>query len=107
MKITKDKAEELLRKDLEEFSSGVSKLLKFVVAQHEFDALVSLAYNIGISAFKRSTLLKLLNGKNFTDAAEQFLKWNKAKGKVLAGLKRRRQAERHLFLTGTLKFNFA
>ncbi|KQD16250.1 lysozyme [Acinetobacter baumannii] len=68
------------------------------LTQNQFDALVSLAYNIGSGAFKGSTLLKLLNKGDYKGAADQFLVWNKAGGKVMKGLVRRREAERALFL---------
>ena len=68
-----------------------------VLTQNEFDACVSLCFNIGCAAFTGSTLLKLLNGHNFDSAALEFEKWNKQHGKVLAGLTRRREAEAKLF----------
>ena len=67
------------------------------LTQNQFDALVSLTYNIGSGAFNNSTLLKLNKG-DYQGAADQFLVWNKADGKVMKGLVRRREAERALFL---------
>ncbi len=66
--------------------------------QNQFDALVSLTYNIGSGAFNNSTLLKKLNKGDYQGAADQFLVWNKAGGKVMKGLVRRREAEQALFL---------
>ena len=80
------------------FSSGVSKLLKIQVTQNQFDALVDFAYNVGIGNLKSSTLLKKVNAKNFSGAALEFIKWNKADGKVLPGLTKRRTAEKDLFI---------
>lgn len=67
------------------------------LTQWEFDACVSLCYNIGIDAFRKSTLAKLLNESNYDGASEQFLRWNKQAGHELAGLTKRREAERTLF----------
>ena len=97
MKITAAWAEELLRDDLAEFEAAVNGLVKVRLCQHQFDALVSLAFNIDARAFSDSTLLRLLNSGMYDDAALQFQRWNKAGGRVLAGLTRRRMAERKLF----------
>jgi lysozyme len=95
---TKEQAEARLRFDLEVFEKGVEAVITVPVTDNQFSAMVSLSYNIGISAFRKSTLLKLLNSKDYQGAADQFLRWNKAGGKELAGLTRRRNAERELFL---------
>ena len=101
MKITKQKAEQLLRKDLEQFEKAVSAAVKVPINQNQFDALVSFSYNCGAGALRKSTLLRKLNQKDYKGAAEEFLKWNKGGGKVLAGLTRRREAERKLFLASS------
>ncbi|WP_235912553.1 glycoside hydrolase family protein [Velocimicrobium porci] len=101
MKINKQKAEQLLKKDLEQFEKAVSAIVKVPINQNQFDALVSFSYNCGSSALRKSTLLRKLNQKDYKGAAEEFLKWNKAGGKVLAGLARRREAERKLFLASS------
>lgn len=98
MKITQSEADRLLKNDLIIHCNNVSKLVKVPLNQNQFDALVSFEYNIGYGAFLKSTLLKLLNEKKYKEAAEQFLRWKYAGGKVLAGLERRRKAERELFL---------
>lgn len=95
---TSQQAEDYLRNDLSAFESAVNRLVKAKLTQNQFDALVSLTYNIGSGAFKGSTLLKLLNKGDYQGAADQFLVWNKAGGKVMKGLVRRREAERALFL---------
>ncbi len=97
MKITENWAEELLRDDLAEFEAAVNGLVTVRLCQHQFDALVSLVFNIGPGAFSDSTLLRLLNAGLYDDAALQFVRWNKGGGKVLSGLTRRRMAERKLF----------
>lgn len=98
MKITQSEADRLLKNDLIVHCNNVSKLVNVPLNQNQFDALVSLEYNIGYGAFLKSTLLKLLNQKKYNEAAEQFLRWKYAGGKVLAGLERRRKAEKELFL---------
>lgn len=97
MAITAAKAEELLSDDLRRFEDTVNTSVAVPITQNQFDALVSLAYNIGSGAFRASTLLRKLNAKDYAGAAEQFPRWNKANRKVLAGLTRRREAERKLF----------
>lgn len=97
-KITKEQAEALLEARVAEFAEGVTKAVKVPLAQHQFDALVSLAYNIGMGAFLKSTLLKRLNAKDYKGAAEQFLRWKYAGGKESLGLLRRRMQEKALFL---------
>lgn len=105
--ITKADAEAILPIIVEKFAISVYKALKVEVKQHEFDALVSLTYNIGIGNFERSTLLKFINkGYSKQSICSEFLVWNKANRKVLAGLTRRRQCEAHLYLTGDVQFNF-
>ena len=94
---TKERAEELLREDVAQFERAISQAVKVDLAQHEFDALVAFIYNVGSGAFAKSTLLRLLNAGDRTGAAAQFERWNKAGGKVLAGLVRRRAAERAMF----------
>jgi GH24 family phage-related lysozyme (muramidase) len=98
--ITESQALDLLAKDLSTFEAAVTKLVKVEIRQPMFDALVSFAYNLGAGALGSSTLLKKLNARDYKGAADEFLKWDKAGGRQLAGLTRRRQAERKLFLTG-------
>lgn len=97
-KCTLEQAKEYFAHDLKRFEKTVNDLVIVSLTQNQFDALVSLTYNIGSTAFKNSTLLKKLNAKDFTGAADQFLVWNKGGGKVMKGLVRRREAERALFL---------
>lgn len=84
--------------DLKRFEASVNNMVKVPLSQNQFDALVSLVYNIGETAFGESTLLKKLNAKDYQGAADQFPRWNKGGGKVLKGLVRRRADERALFL---------
>lgn len=98
MTVTKQQAEDLLKQDLSRFEQGIESCVKVSITDNQFAALVSFTYNCGINALKTSTLLKKLNNKDYTGAANEFLKWNKSNGKPLAGLTRRRNAERDLFL---------
>lgn len=97
-KCTAEQAKAYFAYDLKRFENAVHTGLNVVVNQNQFDALVSLTYNIGETAFSKSTLLKKLNTKDYAGAADQFLVWNRAGSKVLKGLVRRREAERALFL---------
>lgn len=97
--ITRQQAEEFLSQDLRVAESGVEHLVKVTLNDNQFAALVSFAFNLGSGALAHSTLLRDLNAGNYGAAAEQFLRWNRAGGRVLAGLTRRRQAERKLFLS--------
>jgi lysozyme len=97
--ITEEQATEYLMHDIKEKAQGVERAVKVPINDNEFSALVSFVYNVGIGALQRSTLLKLLNANaDRTAVADQLLRWNKAAGKVLNGLTRRREAERSLFL---------
>lgn len=95
--ITKDEAVELMKATLGEYEDAVNKYVIAPLTQNQFDALVSFAYNVGAGNLKSSTLLKKLNRQDYVGAAEEFIRWNRGGGKVLAGLTRRRMAERTLF----------
>ena len=97
--LTQEEADELFRRDLAIFESAVEGQVRVPLTDNQFSALVSLAFNIGTGNFKDSTLLRLLNHGEYRLAADQFGRWNKAKGRVLRGLTRRRAAERALFLS--------
>jgi len=96
--ITQERADALFRLVLAEFEIGVERLLKVKLTQHQFDALVSFAYNVGLGNLQRSTLLRKVNANPKDPAiAAEFAKWNRAGGKVLNGLTRRRKAEADLY----------
>ena len=82
-----------------DFADKIFPSIKVKVTQSQFDAMVSLAYNIGTGAFLKSTLLKKVNAGDFAGAGEQFLRWNKANGKEVLGLTKRREREKQLFLS--------
>lgn len=99
LEISRDQAEDLLRGDLAKAERGVEEAVGDRATDNQFAACVSLAFNIGVGAFKGSTLAKMVRQGQAAQAADQFLRWNKAGGQVLKGLTRRREAERKLFLT--------
>ena len=105
--ITQAQADAFFLEDIKAFERDVNSLLKVPVTQGMFDALVSFAFNVGsdidadtiAEGLGDSTLLKKVNAGDKAGAANEFAKWNKAAGKVVSGLVRRREAERKLFLS--------
>jgi len=97
--ITEEQADEFLSEDLHNAETAVNNGVHVPITQNQFDAMVSLTFNIGGGAFTNSTLLRKLNEGATDQAANQFLVWNKAGGKVIQGLSNRRAAERELFLS--------
>lgn len=98
MTITAEQAERMLQNDMIRFEPDIERLVKVLLSQSQWDALMSFTYNLGAANLGSSTLLKLLNAGDYAGAAEQFPRWNKAGDKVLAGLTKRRAAERAIFL---------
>lgn len=98
MRISPAEADARLHNDLRTAVSAVNRYVTVPLTPYQFDALVSLTFNIGVGAFRGSTLLKRLNASRYTEAADQFLRWNKVNGRVSRGLLRRRTAERALFM---------
>ena len=96
---TLEQAKEYMRHDLIEFEHTVNSSVRAPLNQNQFDALVSLAYNIGSNAFKSSTLVKKLNAGDYKGAASQFDVWINAGGKRMQGLVNRRDREKLLFLS--------
>jgi lysozyme len=95
---TQAQCDERFGRDLYEFSGGVAAALAGAkTTQHQFDALVSFAYNVGLGNLRGSTLLALHRHGDFGGAARQFARWNLANGKIMAGLIRRRAAEASLY----------
>lgn len=99
MAITKADAERLLLQDLKRFEEGVEALVKVPLTSNQFSALVSFAFNCGISALRSSTLLKKLNVGDLNGAAREILRWDKVNKKPVEGLTKRRKEEQQLFLT--------
>lgn len=97
MTITKDQAEEMLLEELVEYEKAVEEAVHNQLDQCMFDALVSWTYNLGPTNLNSSTMLKVLNAGEYDEVPAQIKRWNKAGGKVLEGLIRRREAEALLF----------
>jgi lysozyme len=97
--ITMDQANALFEADITKFADDVDALLEGDVTENQFGAMVSLAYNIGLGNFEKSSVLRFHNAGDYVTAANRFLLWNMAAGRVMAGLTRRRAEERTLYLT--------
>jgi lysozyme len=90
--ITEKEATTYLKLFVTTLEYEIAKLITVPLNQNQFSALVSFTYNLGLGSLRKSTLLKLLNEGKFQEAADQFLRWNKAGGKELPGLTKRREA---------------
>jgi lysozyme len=97
-KITEKEAEAFLREDIADAEDAVNTYVTAPISQTMFDALVSFVFNVGAGNFKESTLLKKLNAKDYTGAANEFHRWTYAGGKKLTGLVKRRKYESLLFI---------
>lgn len=98
MRITRAEADALLRNDVRSSEDAVHELVNVPLEQHQFDALVSFCFNCGRSAFAKSSLLRKLNAGQYEAVPGELAKWNKAGGRVMAGLVRRRKAEAALWV---------
>lgn len=101
--LTRQEVFDLKRQDNKRFEDAIHRHIKVPLTQLQFDALVSWSFNVGAGRLdpKNQTLARKLNARDYRGAADEFLKWNRAGGKVLAGLTNRRKAERDMFLRGT------
>ncbi len=97
--ITKKEADKLLRKDLGPFERTIQDKVEVPLSQNQYDSLCSFIFNVGSGNFNSSTMLKKLNAKDYTGAANEFPRWNKAGGKIIKGLVNRRAKEKELFNT--------
>lgn len=95
--INQDEAEHLLQEELPEYEGYINDMVEVPLEQNQFDALCSWVYNLGPTNLKESTMLKVLNEEKYAEVPQQIKRWNKAGGKVLDGLIRRREAEALLF----------
>lgn len=93
MTISEDEAYAILHDDLIQYEQAVANLVKVLLTQSQFDALVDFAYNVGPAALAKSTLLKRLNAGQYDAVPTELMKWTKAGGKEMPGLVRRRRAE--------------
>jgi lysozyme len=98
LSITQEESDKKFMEYISRFCRSIDALIEVELTKNQYMAVLSLVWNIGPTKFKTSTLLKLLNNKQFKEAAEQFLRWDKAGGKPLKGLTNRRVKERELFL---------
>ena len=96
-KITHEGAGEMLASELGEYEGYINDMVECDLEQHQFDALVAWVYNLGPTNLRSSTMLKRLNANDLDDVPAQIRRWNKAGGKALAGLTRRREAEALMF----------
>ena len=97
MVISEETADEMLVEELKEYENYINDMVNCPLNQNQFDALVSWVYNLGPANLQASTLLKVLNAGDYAGVPAQIKRWNKAGGKVLEGLTRRREAEADLF----------
>lgn len=99
MTISREQADDILRRDVARFARDVAAVLRVTLSDQQFSALVSFAYNVGIGNFRKSSVLAACNGGDLAAAPRRLQLWNKAKGRVLPGLVKRRAAEAELFLS--------
>lgn len=105
---TQKEIDDILVNDLaRNYEPAVKRLVKVPLNENQYGALVSFTFNLGEGNLGKSTLLRLLNSGDYKGAADQFLVWNKAGGKVLNGLVKRRKAERDLFLSSSVSTSSA
>ncbi len=95
---TQEQADSWLADDVDEAWHGIDQFIRQTLAQHEMDAVVSLCFNVGVHKLSSSTLISRINSGDFDSAAREFLRWNRAGGRILPGLTKRRQAEQRMFL---------
>jgi len=94
---TQQQAEDWLEEELVEYEGYVNEAVKVELTQPQFDSIVSWTYNLGPSNLNRSSMLRVLNASDYDNVPEQIMRWNKAGGRVLPGLVRRREAEAEMF----------
>lgn len=99
--LSREQAEQVLRADVERFAAGVRKDIRKPLGDQQFSALVSFAYNVGLGAFRKSSVLKAVNAGAFDSVPRRLQLWVKAQGRVLPGLVKRRAAEAALFMGGS------
>lgn len=101
MTITKEVAEAILKRDLQKYEKAVDDAVTVELTANQFAACVSLCYNVGPGNFSKSSVVRFINQGRFSDAADAFALWNRAGGKILPGLVKRRAAEAALFVKGS------
>jgi len=104
---TQEQADTRLIVSLERFQAQIIKNTEMALGDNQLDALTSFVYNLGLGSYLKSTLKKKIEDKEFVEAADEFLKWDRVGGEVSPGILRRRKAERQLFLSGDLTSEIA
>lgn len=94
-----EEVDDILKRDLGRFERGVERLITAPLSQNQFDAIVSFSFNVGLGTLQRSTFRQKINRLDYEGAADEFLKYTMAGGKVFRGLVNRRNDERNLFLS--------
>ena len=107
MTITKAQAEQILKRDLRKYEKAVNNAVRVDLTQEQFDSLVSFTFNVGPGGFRKSSVLRMVNARRFDAVPAKLMLWNKAGGRVLKGLTRRRAAEGELFMSGSKESKFA
>jgi lysozyme len=103
LRISSDEADSILARDVDAFARGVRNLVTVNISDAQFSALVSFAYNVGLGAFKRSSVLAAVNAQQFDAVPRRLNLWSKAGGRILPGLVKRRAAEAALFISTDAK----
>lgn len=98
--LTEEQVGDLLGQDLRRYEQVADEAVTVTVSQHQFDALVSFCFNVGVSAFRRSTLVRLLNSGLYDEVPGQLSRWVYAGGRVVQGLRNRREKEINLWVDG-------
>lgn len=101
--LTQQQSDQEFMKYINKFCEDINKVLTVSLTKNQYLAVLSLVWNIGISRFKTSTLLKLINLKDYNSASNEFVKWCKVNGKVIDGLLKRRNSEKALFVQPEIK----
>lgn len=96
-RISTKEGEELLKVTVRDFENAINQYVRVPLTPNQFSALVSFAFNVGVSAFRDSTLLRKLNQKEYNEVHHQLMRWTRANKRILQGLVRRRLAESELF----------
>jgi lysozyme len=97
MTCTREEADEEFLKDTQDSQKAVNRLVKVPLTQGQYNALVDFVFNLGVDQFSKSTILKLLNNRDYDGACSQFMRWIYDNGKVVDGLKLRRQRAQEMF----------
>lgn len=101
--VTREQADKILANDIKIAEAAVSRAVRVPLTQNQVDALISFTFNLGANNFFKSTLLQMVNNRQFKNAADQFLRWVHSGGKETPGLVKRRKLEREMFLKPAIR----